>query len=254
MGPLKQMNMMDPSVHASGKGGAPWHQKATAGGNNQKDLIPKKAFQPYHALNVPKAVDLSNTGQQSTMDKSVTTLMLRNIPSNYKQTVLLEEIDKLGFAGTYDFFYLPMDVRNRSNVGYAFINFLDPESAARCCSTLSGYKFKRYRSKKICAVSPAHLQGFEKNVAHFEHRAIMKAHDDQYRPVVLRGCAQAQPQAESLELDKALENKVPDFPSGQQLPDIGDCPPGQLDCRTAVRPVRCNPAVQLAFLIGFIKS
>merc|ERR1719487_2081934 len=92
----------------------------------------------------------------------------------------------MGFSETYDFFYLPMDVHNRSNVGYAFINFVDPIYAMRCFTAFNGYKFQKYHSKKICAVSPAHLQGFEKNVAHFQHRAVMNARDNQYRPVVLR--------------------------------------------------------------------
>merc|ERR1719487_1782432 len=80
-----------------------------------------------------------------------------------------------------------MDVHNHSNVGYAFINFLSPHDAIRCSAVFSNYKFQKYHSKKICAVSPAHLQGFEKNVRHFEHRAVMNARDNQYRPVVLRG-------------------------------------------------------------------
>jgi len=52
-------------------------------------------------------------------------------------------------------------------LGYAFVNFLDPSDAVRCVNTFSNYKFQRYPSKKICAVSPAHLQGFERNVVHF---------------------------------------------------------------------------------------
>ena len=54
--------------------------------------------------------------------------MLRNIPNRYSQASLLEEIDLAGFKGSYDFFYLPMDTQNRTNVGYAFINFLTTEA------------------------------------------------------------------------------------------------------------------------------
>ena len=61
------------------------------------------------------------------MDRPKTTVMLRNIPNRYSQVSLLEEIDQEGFKGTYDFFYLPMDTQNRTNVGYAFINFMTPE-------------------------------------------------------------------------------------------------------------------------------
>jgi hypothetical protein len=167
------------------------------GGNNQKTLAPKK-FQPYHAIRVPKETDLGGNHQQS-FEPAITTLMLRNIPNKYTQTVLLQEIEQLGFSNTYDFFYLPMDVHNRTNVGYAFVNFVHPASAQRCKEVFSNYKFQRYHSKKICAVCHAHLQGFEKNVKHFQQCAVMNAGDKQYRPVVRPGGAQAQSQTLELE-------------------------------------------------------
>ena len=50
-----------------------------------------------------------------------------------------------------------------SNVGYAFVNFVNTDWANRCILTFQGYRFKRHRksSGKIAAISTAHLQGLE---------------------------------------------------------------------------------------------
>lgn len=115
----------------------------------------------------------------------VTTVMLRNIPNRYTQSQLIEEIHGVGFAGRFDFFYLPMDVHNRTNVGYAFINFLTPADAHGFFSRFRNYMFKRHTSKKIAGVSPAHVQGLVNNLHNFSNRAVAQSRDSEYRPVVL---------------------------------------------------------------------
>jgi hypothetical protein len=110
--------------------------------------------------------------------------MLRNIPNRYTQASLIDELDGVGFSGRYDFFYLPMDVHNRTNVGYAFINFLTPDDAQRFYNIFKEYMFKRHSSKKIAGVSPAHVQGLLSNLEHFLNRAVTQSRDGQYRPIV----------------------------------------------------------------------
>jgi len=144
----------------------------------------KRSFQPYHSQSVPKPENLE---ANVSANKPVTTMMLRNIPNKYTQASLLQEIDELGFAGSYNFFYLPMDVHNRSNVGYAFVNFNLPKDAERFRRIFGDHRFQRFQSRKISSVCPAHVQGLDENLRHFENRAVTHARNDQYRPVVLKG-------------------------------------------------------------------
>jgi len=132
-------------------------------------------------MSVPKKRDLevSYGGSNAT-----TTVMLRNIPNKYTQGSLLQEIDSMGFIGTYNFFYLPMDIHNRTNVGYAFINFMSPGDMQAFIDLFTDYKFKRHQSQKIARVSTAHIQGFLENVCHFSSCAVTRSRNSQYRPIV----------------------------------------------------------------------
>jgi len=145
----------------------------------------KKSFLPYHSQTVPKYEKLSTAN--ATGERPVTTMMLRNIPNKYTQNTLLQEIDDFGFLGSYNFFYLPMDVHNRSNVGYAFINFILPADAERFRRVFGDHRFQKFQSRKISSVCSAHVQGLDENLKHFENRAVTHARNDQYRPIVFKG-------------------------------------------------------------------
>lgn len=141
-----------------------------------------RGFKPYHSVSVPKHVDLVHQVHE---DRPKTTVMLRNIPNRYSQVTLLKEIDAQGFIDSYDFFYLPMDTKNRTNVGYDFINFLTAQDLERFMKRFAGYVFPHCPTPKAARVSLAHIQGFIENIRHFSNRAVSHSRNSQYRPIVI---------------------------------------------------------------------
>eukprot|EP00747_Dinoflagellata_sp_TGD_P208575 gnl/TRDRNA2_/TRDRNA2_82044_c0_seq1.p1 gnl/TRDRNA2_/TRDRNA2_82044_c0~~gnl/TRDRNA2_/TRDRNA2_82044_c0_seq1.p1 ORF type:complete len:526 (-),score=105.42 gnl/TRDRNA2_/TRDRNA2_82044_c0_seq1:51-1628(-) len=143
-------------------------------------------FQPHHALSVPRSIDLAST--YASGGEKITTMMLRRIPGRYTQGNLLREIDKAGdgFENSYDFFYLPMDMRNKMSVGYAFINFKDPCDAQRFLKCFTDYHFVRHPSDRVAEVAPAHIQGLVNNLLHFSQSAVLRTNDTKCRPIVLQ--------------------------------------------------------------------
>jgi len=107
----------------------------------------------------------------------VTTLMVRNVPNRYDRSLLMQELDELGFQGKYDFVYLPIDNSTNWNVGYAFVNFEDPPDAKRCMAALDGHQFYRFRqnNRRVAQVSIAHIQGLELNLAHCSSTSLFSA-------------------------------------------------------------------------------
>ena len=51
-----------------------------------------------------------------------TTVMLKNIPLKCSQRDLLMIVNRVGFLGSFDYFYVPMVAKRKENRGYAFIN------------------------------------------------------------------------------------------------------------------------------------
>lgn len=56
--------------------------------------------------------------------------------------------------GKYDFFYLPIDYKNKCNLGYCFMNFLGAELTAACYEEFHHKRWELFNSKKARARAP----------------------------------------------------------------------------------------------------
>ena len=89
----------------------------------------------------------------------------------------------MNHEGTYDFFYLPIDFKNRCNVGYCFINFLDAKFIPPFVMEFNGQRWKSFNSEKICAVSFARIQGKSAMISRFQNSSLLEK-DDEYQPLL----------------------------------------------------------------------
>lgn len=113
-----------------------------------------------------------------------TSLMIKNIPNKYTIATFLEEINA-DFKTKYDIFYLPIDYENKCNLGFAFINFVDPLHIIDFYDTYKGKKWRRFNSEKICDLVYAKIQGKEELIAHFEKGKVLSFESEDKRPLIL---------------------------------------------------------------------
>lgn len=111
-----------------------------------------------------------------------TTLMIRNIPNKYSQKMLLDVFDRK-YSGTYDFFYLPIDFKNRCNLGYAFVNFKNPSTTAEFYKEFHSKSWEEFNSKKVCEITYARVQGRNALIEHFRNSRF-PCNEPDYLPLV----------------------------------------------------------------------
>ncbi|XP_059656531.1 protein MEI2-like 4 [Cornus florida] len=111
-----------------------------------------------------------------------TTLMIKNIPNKYTSKMLLAAIDER-HRGTYDFVYLPIDFKNKCNVGYAFINMTDPSLIVPFYQSFNGKKWEKFNSEKVASLAYARIQGKSALIAHFQNSSLMNE-DKRCRPIL----------------------------------------------------------------------
>ncbi|KAI9340233.1 RNA recognition motif 2-domain-containing protein [Obelidium mucronatum] len=101
-----------------------------------------------------------------------TAVMLKNVPNRYTQEMLLDFINET-HRGTFDFFYLRMDFVNNCNVGYAFINFIDPLSIVSFSARITGQKWPKFKSSKVPILVPAKIQSKAQFIDQFRNSPVM---------------------------------------------------------------------------------
>jgi len=115
-----------------------------------------------------------------------TTLMIKNIPMKFSQNDMLNIINEQS-RGKYDFFYLPIDIKTKFNMGFAFINMTSPIFILdfylefNCCRWID--KIQYCNSQKYCEIVYANMQGIQECHKELKNKSIMKKNDKRIKPI-----------------------------------------------------------------------
>jgi hypothetical protein len=171
---------------AARKGGRRLRTESDLVASTQSSISPEFSTEPRRV----RAFSTNDVGDASThaADVPQTTVMLRNLPNNHSRTMLIKLIDDQGFAGQYDFLYLPMDFKSHASLGYAFVNLLSLELAAKFWASFDGFKDWTVMSQKVCTVSWSHPhQGLEAHIERYRNSPVMHEDvPDEYKPMVFQ--------------------------------------------------------------------
>ncbi|KAL6634456.1 hypothetical protein ACP70R_027127 [Stipagrostis hirtigluma subsp. patula] len=186
-------NRMDPSVSPAQIGG-PSPQQRGSMFHGRNPMVPLPSFdspgERMRSRRNESSANQSDNKRQYELDverimrgdDNRTTLMIKNIPNKYTSKMLLAAIDE-NHKGTYDFIYLPIDFKNKCNVGYAFINMTNPQHIIPFYQTFNGKKWEKFNSEKVASLAYARIQGKSALIAHFQNSSLMNE-DKRCRPIL----------------------------------------------------------------------
>ncbi|AQL02818.1 Protein MEI2-like 5 [Zea mays] len=141
-------------------------------------------------------------------DDTRTTLMIKNIPNKYTSKMLLAAIDEL-HRGTYDFFYLPIDFKNKCNVGYAFVNMISPVHIISFYQAFNGKKWEKFNSEKVASLAYARIQGRSALISHFQNSSLMNE-DKRCRPILFNPNGQESVHQEAFPINGICIHMLPE--------------------------------------------
>lgn len=121
------------------------------------------------------------------------TLMLRNVPNDFDNSMIIKLFNREGFAGRYDFVYLPIDFHSEANLGYVFVNLVTPQDAERFWCRFEGFTDWKVRSGKVGSVTWGAVQGLEENVRRYRNSPVM--HESiplKFKPMIFQDGIQGQ--------------------------------------------------------------
>jgi hypothetical protein len=105
-----------------------------------------------------------------------TTIIIKFLPVDWKQSVLIALLVQQGFHGRFNFVYMPMNFRTGSNVGYAFVNLQDHSTALDLMQKLEedvGFGKGKLLKPRGLKTEWGSCQGYAANIERFRNSSVM---------------------------------------------------------------------------------
>jgi RNA recognition motif-containing protein len=152
-----------------------------------KPCGPPGSFLPAR-VEAPKKYSPSIWGKQKRKAPGHTSVVLKNLPDNCTNAMVLELLAQAGLTGQCDFLYVPTDFRNFSAFGYAFVNFVCHEQAQLAITRLSALEFD---GTALEATWCADHQGYAVHVRRYRNSPVMHASvPEAYKPMIFKNGVQ----------------------------------------------------------------
>jgi hypothetical protein len=118
------------------------------------------------------APERTRVGSGPALDGDITTVIIHVArKSDGTPEMFMNDLDLLGFAGQYDYFYSPKDRKGAK--GYVFVNMLETVYVQRLCDCLEMLHDPQMECLQLvwldknCTVQAARIQGRDENMRHF---------------------------------------------------------------------------------------
>ena len=106
-----------------------------------------------------------------------TTLIIRNIPIRYSISILIKELNNK-FFHKFDVVYLPQDYTNNFNLGFGFINFIEPIHLVSFCDKYEGKKWNCFHSNKRSQLAYSKYQGRKELIKYIYKKLGISEHSN----------------------------------------------------------------------------
>ncbi|CAJ1342039.1 unnamed protein product [Effrenium voratum] len=116
-----------------------------------------------------------------------TTVMLKNLPDCFTRARLVYLLSKEGFAGAFDFLYVPLCFKEKLSLCYAFINFVNIEAAERFWKRFHGFQEWGVPCRQVGEVCWCERhQGLSSIIQYYRNNSVMHPDvPDECKPILL---------------------------------------------------------------------